>query len=52
MIVLIIPIMKTLTEQFHATVEEFLKRTGFKTTEFGRQAVGDPSLRRCQSKLA
>lgn len=36
--------MKTLTEQFHATVEEFLERTGFKTTEFGRQAVGDPSL--------
>ena len=44
MIVLNIPIMKTLTEQFHATVEEFLERTGFKTTEFGRQAVGDPSL--------
>ena len=39
-----IPIMKTLTEQFHSTVEEFLERTGFKPTEFGRQAVGDPSL--------
>jgi predicted transcriptional regulator len=44
MIVLNIPIMKTLTEQFHATVEEFLERTGFKPTEFGRQAAGDPSL--------
>lgn len=39
-----IPIMKTLTEQFNSTVEEFLERTGFKPTEFGRQAVGDPSL--------
>ena len=36
--------MMTFTEQFHSTVEEFLERTGFKTTEFGRQAVGDPSL--------
>jgi predicted transcriptional regulator len=36
--------MKTLTEQFHSTVEEFLERAGFKPTEFGRQAVGDPSL--------
>ena len=36
--------MKTLTEQFYSTVEEFLERTGFKPTEFGRQAVGDPSL--------
>ena len=36
--------MQTFTEQFHSTVEEFLERTGFKTTEFGRQAVGDPSL--------
>ena len=39
-----VPIMKTLTEQFHTAVEEFLERTGFKPTEFGRQAVGDPSL--------
>ena len=39
-----IPIMKTLTEQFHTTVEEYLERTGFKPTEFGRQAVRDPSL--------
>ena len=36
--------MKTLTEHFHSTVEAFLERTGFKPTEFGRQAVGDPSL--------
>ncbi len=36
--------MKTLTEHFHSTVEAFLKRSGFKPTEFGRQAVGDPSL--------
>ena len=36
--------MRTLTDQFHATVEAFLDRTGFKPTEFGRQAVGDPSL--------
>ena len=39
-----IPIMRTLTEHFHSTVEEFLDRTGFKPTEFGRQSVGDPSL--------
>ena len=39
-----IPIMRTLTEHFHSTVEEFLDRTGFKPTEFGRQAMGDPSL--------
>ena len=39
-----IPIMPTLTEHFHSVVEEFLDRTGFKPTEFGRQAVGDPSL--------
>ena len=36
--------MTTLTEQFHSTVEDFLARTGFKPTEFGRQAAGDPSL--------
>ena len=36
--------MKTLTEQFNSTVDEFLERTGFKPTEFGRQSVGDPSL--------
>jgi predicted transcriptional regulator len=36
--------MKTLTEQFHTEVESFLERSGFKATEFGRQAAGDPSL--------
>ena len=36
--------MKTLTAQFQARVEEFLRRTGFKETEFGRQAVSDPTL--------
>ena len=36
--------MKTLTAQFQARVEEFLRRTGFKETEFGRQAVRDPTL--------
>ena len=38
------PIMQSLSEQFRRTLEEFLERTGFKPTEFGRQAVGDPSL--------
>ena len=36
--------MKTLTAQFQARVEEFLRRTGFKETEFWRQAVSDPTL--------
>ena len=36
--------METFTEQFHREVEAFLERSDFKTTEFGRQAVGDPSL--------
>ena len=36
--------METFTEQFHRAVEAFLKRSDFKPTEFGRQAVGDPSL--------
>jgi predicted transcriptional regulator len=38
------PIMKTFTEQFLDAVEDHLKRTGTKPTEFGRQATGDPSL--------
>ena len=38
------PIMKTLSEQFHTEIENFLERSGFKATEFGRQAAGDPSL--------
>ena len=36
--------MQNLSKQFHRTLEEFLERSGFKPTEFGRQAVGDPSL--------
>jgi hypothetical protein len=36
--------METFTEQFHREVEAFLERSDFKPTEFGRQAVGDPSL--------
>ncbi|HIJ43353.1 MAG: hypothetical protein QF511_07040 [Rhodospirillales bacterium] len=39
-----IPIMQTFTQQFREEVESFLKRTGTKPTEFGRQAIGDPSL--------
>ena len=36
--------MQNLSKQFHRTLEEFLESSGFKPTEFGRQAVGDPSL--------
>ena len=36
--------MKTLTEQFLAAIEGYLARTGTKPSEFGRQAIGDPSL--------
>ena len=36
--------MQNLSKRFHRTLEEFLERSGFKPTEFGRQAVGDPSL--------
>ena len=36
--------MQTFTQQFREEVESFLKRTGTKPTEFGRQAIGDPSL--------
>ena len=36
--------MRTLTEQFLAAVEDHLRRTGTKPSEFGRQAAGDPSL--------
>jgi hypothetical protein len=40
----IFPMMSTLSEHFRATVEAFLAKSGFKPTEFGRQAVGDPSF--------
>lgn len=36
--------MRTISEQFLARVEEFLKATGVKPSEFGRQSVGDPSF--------
>lgn len=36
--------MTSLTDQFRARVDAFLEATGFKPTEFGRQAVGDPSF--------
>jgi hypothetical protein len=32
---------RTLSKHFVARVEEFLKRTGIKPSEFGRQAIGD-----------
>ena len=49
--------MSTITEQFRRRVEGFLEASGLNPTEFGRQAVGDPSfvlnLRRGRSpKLA
>ena len=34
--------MEILTAQFQASVEEFVRRTGLKRTEFGRHANGDP----------
>ena len=36
--------MGKISKQFHERVEAFLAETGFKPTEFGRQAVGDPSF--------
>jgi predicted transcriptional regulator len=36
--------MKTLSEQFLDAIEDHLKRTGTKPSEFGRRATGDPSL--------
>jgi hypothetical protein len=36
--------MKSLTEQFLDAIEGYLARTGTKPSEFGRQAIGDPSL--------
>ena len=33
-----------ISKQFREQVEAFLKASGFKPTEFGRQAVGDPSF--------
>ncbi len=36
--------MPTLTDLFLSAIEAHLQRTGTKPTEFGRAAVGDPSL--------
>ena len=36
--------MQPIGDQFLKRVEAFLEATGFKPTEFGRQAVGDPSF--------
>ncbi len=36
--------MVHLTAQFNARVEKFLQRAGFKSTEFWRQAIDDPTL--------
>ncbi len=49
--------MSTITEEFRRRIEGFLESSGLNPTEFGRQAVGDPSfvlhLRRGRSpKLA
>ncbi len=36
--------MRTLSEQFLAEVEAFLRASRMKPTDFGREAVGDPSF--------
>jgi predicted transcriptional regulator len=36
--------MNSFSDQFRLRVEAFLKAFGFKPTEFGRQALGDPSF--------
>lgn len=36
--------MRTISEQFLARVEGFLQASGYKASEFGRQAVGDPNF--------
>jgi len=35
---------RTISKHFLAEVEAFLKRTGIKPSEFGRQAVGDSAF--------
>jgi hypothetical protein len=35
---------RTISEHFAARVEAFLQASGFKPTEFGRQAIGDASF--------
>jgi hypothetical protein len=36
--------MRTISEQFLARVEGFIETSGFKPSEFGRQALGDPTF--------
>lgn len=36
--------MSTLSEQFRDRIEAFLRGSGCKATELGRQAIGDPSF--------
>jgi len=36
--------MRTYSEQFIGQVESFLKASRIKATDFGREAVGDPSF--------
>ena len=38
------PMARTFSEHFSDRVEAFLAGTGFKPTEFGRQAIGDASF--------
>ena len=36
--------MRTISEQFLSRVEAFLADSGLKSSEFGRQSIGDPNL--------
>ena len=36
--------MDSYSQAFRARVETFLETTGLKASEFGRQAIGDPSF--------
>jgi predicted transcriptional regulator len=36
--------MRTISEQFLSRVEAFLAESGLKSSEFGRQSIGDPNL--------
>ena len=38
------PMARTFSEHFAARIEAFLAGSGFKPTEFGRQAIGDASF--------
>jgi hypothetical protein len=43
-IALMHPMARTFSEHFAARVEAFLKASGFKPSEFGRQAIGDAAF--------